>query len=28
LPSVAQPAIKRGIPVKTKFKLPVLITVK
>lgn len=28
LPSVVQPAIKRGIPVHTQFKLPVLITVK
>lgn len=28
LPSVLQPAIKRGIPVKSQFKLPVYITVK
>lgn len=28
LPSVIQPAIKRGIPVKSQFKLPIYITVK
>jgi hypothetical protein len=28
LPSVMQPAIKRGIPVETRFKLPVFVTVK
>lgn len=28
LPSVIQPAIKRGIPVETRFKLPIFVTVK
>jgi len=28
LPSVIQPAIKRGIPVETRFKLPVFVSVK
>lgn len=28
LPSVVQPAIKRGIPVETQFRLPVFISVK